>query len=178
VTINGTRTETSSRTPLPSLTRSGAEDVLYHEAELLDGATLDNTALDRWLELFTDDAVYWVPARHDESDPQRHVSLIYDDRARMAERVWRLSVGPAHAQIPPSTTRRLITNVRVTGTEGDEVVVRSNFAIFEVRKTTQRAFAGEYEHRLVPGGDGWLIRRKTARLVNCEAPIFNLTFLV
>ncbi|GAA1313162.1 aromatic-ring-hydroxylating dioxygenase subunit beta [Pseudonocardia xinjiangensis] len=155
------------------LTRGEAEDFLYHEAELLDGLQLD-----RWLELFTDDAVYWVPARYDEADPQRHVSLIYDDRGRIAERVWRLTVGPAHAQIPPSATRRLVTNVRVGPPVEDAVVVRSNFAIFEVRKGTQRAFAGEYEHRLVPHGDGWRIRRRTARLVNCEAPIFNLTFLV
>jgi 3-phenylpropionate/cinnamic acid dioxygenase small subunit len=156
-----------------TLTRSEAEDFLYHEAELLDGFQLD-----RWLELFTDDAVYWVPARHDEADPQRHVSLIYDDRGRIAERVWRLTVGPAHAQIPPSVTRRLITNVRIAETAAGGLVVRSNFAIFEVRKGTQRAFAGEYEHRLVPHGSGWRIRRRIARLVNCEAPIFNLTFLV
>jgi benzoate/toluate 1,2-dioxygenase subunit beta len=157
-----------------ALTRSEAEDFLFHEAELLDG-----NQLAQWLDLFTDDAVYWVPARHDESDPERHVSLIYDDRGRIEERVWRLTVGPAHAQIPPSATRRLITNVRVGRPEpGRDVPVRSNFAIFEVRKGTQRAFAGEYEHRLVPHGDGWRIRRRTARLVNCEAPIFNLTFLV
>jgi benzoate/toluate 1,2-dioxygenase beta subunit len=156
-----------------TLTRSEAEDFLYHEAELLDG-----NQLDRWLELFTDDAVYWVPARHDEADPQRHVSLIYDDRGRIAERVWRLTVGPAHAQIPPSVTRRLITNVRIAETAADGLVVRSNFAIFEVRKGTQRAFAGEYEHRLVPHGSNWRIRRRIARLVNCEAPIVNLTFLV
>ncbi|GAA1210619.1 aromatic-ring-hydroxylating dioxygenase subunit beta [Pseudonocardia alaniniphila] len=155
-----------------TLTRSDAEEFLYHEAELLDGFQLD-----RWLELFTDDAVYWVPARHDEADPQRHVSLIYDDRGRIEERIWRLTVGPAHAQIPPSVTRRLITNVRVSDAEHGPVV-RSNFAIFEVRKGTQRSFAGEYEHRLVPHGAGWRIRRRTARLVNCEAPIFNLTFLV
>jgi p-cumate 2,3-dioxygenase beta subunit len=36
-----------------ALTRGDAEDFLYHEAELLDGFQLD-----RWLELFTDDAVY------------------------------------------------------------------------------------------------------------------------
>lgn len=164
---------TGSTEEARTLTRSDAEDFLYNEAELLDG-----NQLDRWLELFTDDAVYWVPARHDEADPQRHVSLIYDDRGRIEERIWRLRVGPAHAQIPPSVTRRLITNVRVCDAAEYGPVVRSNFAIFEVRKGTQRSFAGEYEHRLVPHGTRWRIRRRTARLVNCEAPIFNLTFLV
>lgn len=158
-----------------SLTRSEAEDLLYTEADLLD-----DRELDRWLDMFTDDAVYWVPARPGPANPDRHVSLIHDDRARMEERVWRLSVGPAHAQIPPSATRRLITNVRVAADHG-ELLVTSNFALYEVRKGVQREFAGRYEHTLAPpdgAGGGWRIRRKTVRLVNCDAPIVNLTFLL
>jgi benzoate/toluate 1,2-dioxygenase beta subunit len=155
------------------LTRSAAEELLYDEADLLD-----DREFERWLDLFTDDATYWVPARPGPADPDRHVSLIYDDRARMADRVWRLSVGPAHAQIPPSTTRRLITNVRVAPAADGEVLIRSNFVIYEVRKGVQRDFAGRYEHLVTPHGDGWRIRAKTVRLVNCDAPIFNLTFLI
>jgi 3-phenylpropionate/cinnamic acid dioxygenase small subunit len=160
-------------TETPRLTRSAAEDLLYHEADLLD-----DREFERWLDLYTDDAAYWVPARPDPSDPDRHVSLIYDDRARMAERVWRLTVGPAHAQIPPSATRRLITNVRVAAADGSDVLIRSNFAIYEVRKGVQRELAGRYEHLVTPHGDSWRIRRKTVRLVNCDAPIVNLTLLL
>ncbi|MCI2423769.1 aromatic-ring-hydroxylating dioxygenase subunit beta [Saccharopolyspora sp. K220] len=155
------------------ISRTDVEDFLYAEAELLDSFRLAE-----WLELFTDDATYWVPARYTDTDPQRHTSLIYDDRERMVERVWRLTEGPAHAQIPPSATRRLITNVRITERGDDHLTVRSNFAIFEVRKGEQRAFAGEYEHVLVPGGARWAIRSKKALLVNREAHIFNLTFMI
>jgi 3-phenylpropionate/cinnamic acid dioxygenase small subunit len=163
---------TTSRSRTAALTRSEAEDLLVEEATLLD-----DFALDRWLGMYTDDAVYWVPARHDGTDPDRHVSLIHDDRGRMEERVWRLSVGPAHAQIPSSTTTRLVTNVRVApGAEAP--VVHSTFALFEVRKGVQRTFAGRYEHHLRPGDDGWRIQQKIIRLVNCDAPIFNLTFLL
>jgi 3-phenylpropionate/cinnamic acid dioxygenase small subunit len=160
-------------TETPRLTRTAAEELLYDEADLLD-----DREFERWLDLFTDDAVYWVPARPGPADPDRHVSLIYDDRARMADRVWRLTVGPAHAQIPPSATRRLITNVRVAPTGDGDVLIRSNFAIYEVRKGVQRDFAGRYEHLVTPHGDGWRIRSKTVRLVNCDAPIFNLTFML
>ena len=156
-----------------TLTRSEAEDFLYHEADLLD-----DRRLDAWLDLFTGDAVYWVPARPGPADPDRHVSLLYDDRGRMEERVWRLSVGPAHAQIPPSATRRLITNVRVADAERGGRLVVSNFALYEVRKGVQREFAGRYEHLLTADDGHWRIRCKTVRLVNCDAPIVNLTFLL
>jgi 3-phenylpropionate/cinnamic acid dioxygenase small subunit len=156
-----------------SLTRATVEDFLYREAELLDSGELA-----AWLELFTDDAVYWVPAGRDDGDPHEHVSLIYDDRHRIGERVWRLTEGPAHAQIPPSLTSRQIGNVRVVGIRDGATVVRSRFTLVEVRKGQQRVFAGSYEHHLVPSGDDLRIARRIVRLVNADAPIFNLTFIV
>lgn len=157
-----------------ALTVAEAEEVLLKEADLLD-----EYRLEEWLTLFTDDAGYWLPARRSASDPQRDNSLIFDDRERMNERVWRLTAGPAHAQIPQSATQRLITNVRVgaPGARG-ECLVRSNFVIYEVRKGEQRSFAGRYEHTLRHDGESWLIAYKKAILVNCESPLFNLTFMV
>ena len=43
--------------------RSAVEDFLYAEAGLLD-----NRQFEEWMDLFTDDAVYWVPAGHDDID--------------------------------------------------------------------------------------------------------------
>ncbi|WP_432852456.1 aromatic-ring-hydroxylating dioxygenase subunit beta [Amycolatopsis sp. CA-161197] len=150
------------------LSRTEAEDLLYAEAEALDDGDLQG-----WLDMFTDDAVYWVPARRDSTDPSREVSLIHDDRERMRERVWRLTEGPAHAQIPQSSTRRVIGNVRIR-----EDAVLSNFILAEDRKETQRVFAGEYRHRFRWDGDRWRIAAKTVVLVNCESSIFNLTFVI
>ncbi|MFI6344400.1 aromatic-ring-hydroxylating dioxygenase subunit beta [Streptomyces sp. NPDC050560] len=166
-----------ARTGAPPLDRAAAEDLLFEEA-----ARLDDGDFTGWLDLFTDDAVYWLPARRGEFDPGRHVSLIHDDRLRMEERVWRLTNGPAHAQIPPSATRRLIANVRVARDPARDpalAVVTSNFSLHESRNDQLRTFAGQYEHRLRHTADGgWLISRKKALLVNCDAPLFNLTFLV
>jgi p-cumate 2,3-dioxygenase beta subunit len=156
-----------------ALSRAEAEDFLYHEADLLD-----EWRLDEWLALFTSDAVYWLPGRHGDADPQRDASLVYDDRDRLKDRIFRLTEGPAHSQIPPSATRRLIANVRVKGRAGDDLLVHSNFVIYEVRRNQQRAFAGRYEHRLRPEGGTWRIAARTATLVNCEDPLYNLTFMV
>jgi len=39
------------------------EQFLYHEAELLDARQYKE-----WLELFTDDAIYWMPTGGEKSD--------------------------------------------------------------------------------------------------------------
>jgi len=58
-----------------------AAALLYREALLLDRGDWDE-----WLQLFTDDAVFWMPAWRDEltptADPDRELSLIYYAAAR------------------------------------------------------------------------------------------------
>ncbi len=164
---------TSSPAQTKRLSRQEAEDFLYREALLLD-----DMRLEEWLELFTDDAIYWIPENKDDLDPTRETSILYDDRFRMGDRVWRLTHGNAHAQIPPSRTRRIIGNVEVQEQADGEIILYSNFAIFEVRRNEQRTFAGRYEHRLRPEGDGWRIARKKVNLVNNASPLYNLTLMV
>ena len=159
------------RTEKPS--RQEAEDFLYREAALLD-----DMRLEEWLELFTEDATYWIPENKDNPDPARETSILYDDRLRMEDRTWRLSHGPAHSQIPPSRTRRMISNVEVREAADGEATLYSNFVIFEVRRDEQRTFAGRYEHRLRREGDGWRIAQKKVILINNASPIYNLTFMV
>jgi 3-phenylpropionate/cinnamic acid dioxygenase small subunit len=160
--------------PEPStvLSRSDAEDWLYQEAELLDQWRLHD-----WLELFTGDATYHVPDGIDDSPGPVRAALINDNRARLEERVWRLITGPAHAQIPRSATRRLISNVRVAGA-GDDVLVTSNFLIHEIRKGQERSFVGQYHHRMRPGADGWRVSARTALLQNSVLPLFNVSIII
>jgi hypothetical protein len=49
------------------------EQLLYKEASFLDRPDLDS-----WVELYTDDGTYWMPAIEDQEDPLNHVSLFYD----------------------------------------------------------------------------------------------------
>jgi 3-phenylpropionate/cinnamic acid dioxygenase small subunit len=155
------------------LSRQEAEDFLYREAALLD-----DMKLEEWLELFTEDATYWIPENKDDLDPARETSILYDDRFRMEDRVWRLMRGPAHAQIPPSKTRRMVSNVEVKEEADGGIVLYSNFAIFEVRRNEQRTFAGRYEHRLRLEDGNWRIAQKKVNLINNASPIYNLTFMV
>lgn len=148
------------------------EQLLYREARLLDGRQLEE-----WLAMFTGDAVYWCPSNRYDIDPRREVSIIYDDAARLADRVGRLRSGLAFAQQPPSRTRRHVTNVEIVE-EGELLVAHSNFIIVEVRRGKQNLFSGHNEHRLRQVRDEWKIAFKKIDLVNNDLPFENLAFLL
>jgi p-cumate 2,3-dioxygenase beta subunit len=128
-----------------AVSRAEVEDLLYHEAELLDSWKLDD-----WLKLLTDDASYYVPP-NDKPDADHRFTLftIADDIVRLRERIIRLKDPNCHAEYPPSRTRRLITNVRVTSVDGDVISVAANFVIYRYRRGGQHQdFVGRYRYKL------------------------------
>ena len=152
--------------------RERVEEFLFFEAKLID-----EHRYDQWLELWTDDGLYWVPANSDDADPARQAMIIYDNRARLGDRIYRLTSGAAWAQQPRSRTRRLISNVEVRETEGG-YAVESNCLIAELRRSRQDIFAARVLHTLRPAGDSFRIALKKVLLLNNDDPIDNLTFLL
>jgi benzoate/toluate 1,2-dioxygenase subunit beta len=148
------------------------EEFLYHEAALLDERRYED-----WLELYADDAVYWIP-QGDEPDPSRKVSIAYDDRRRLHERVLRLAGGFAHSQDPPSQTCHLVGNPRVLSASEDDLQLTSNLLVAEVRRSTQNIYAARVEHRLLPRDESFLIRRKVIWLLNRDVALGNVSFLI
>lgn len=156
-----------------TLSATEAEALLYREARLLD-----ERQWDAWLELFTEDAVFWAPAWRDEasptSDPNTELSLIYyEGRSNLADRVWRLRSGLSIASTPLARTAHAVTNVEVGETDrADEVTVHASWTVhlFNPRRKTQHAFFGRYEHRLRHEGAGWRIARKKILLLNDYIP--------
>jgi 3-phenylpropionate/cinnamic acid dioxygenase small subunit len=86
--------------------RARVEAFLIHETALLD-----ERRYAEWIELFTPDGVYWVPANRDDTDPKTHVSLVYDNVARLRERLVRADSGMFWAQDPPTRATRVIGNL-------------------------------------------------------------------
>ena len=128
-----------------TVSRAEVEDFLYAEADLLD-----SWKLDEWLTLLTEDAAYYVPP-NDKPDADHRATLftIADDMVRLRERVIRLKDPNCHAEYPPSRTRRMITNVRITGVEGEAVAVAANFVVYRHRRGEPvREFIGRYRYRL------------------------------
>lgn len=152
-----------------------AKALLFAEADYMD-----ESRYDEWLALWTEDAIYWVPCNDDDSDPQRHVSLIYDDYRRLGDRVARLQSSAAHSQQPRSRMRRVVGNIRCESIAGqpDELTVIANFVLAELRHGHQDLFAGRTEHRLRLTEQGLRICFKKVLLLNNDEPIDNLTFLL
>lgn len=141
------------------LRRLEVEDFLFYEAELLDHWRLHD-----WLELFTEDCRYVVPATDlPDGDPRVTLGLIDDDLPRLRGRVERLSSARAYREFPWSRTRRLITNVRVSG-GSDELSVTAAFAVYRYRKGDEQALVGGYDYRLANTADGLRIREKRSTI--------------
>lgn len=158
-----------------SITRDAVEAFLFHEADLLDELKVED-----WLALWAPECCYWVPCNDrdaDSTDPARQVSIIYDDRARLEDRVYRLMSPAAHSQRPRSRMRRVIGNLRFELRDG-EVHTRSNFLLAELRRGRQEIWSGVSLHRLLPDGDSFKIRSKTVLLTQSDLAIDNLTFLL
>jgi p-cumate 2,3-dioxygenase beta subunit len=118
--------------------RHEIEEFLYHEAALLDEWRLDD-----WLALFTEDARYVVPSTDlPKSDPSDTLCLIDDDIVRLRGRVTRLNSRHAYREFPWSRTRRLVSNVRITAVEGDDVCVSAAFLVYRVRHGQVDPFMG------------------------------------
>jgi 3-phenylpropionate/cinnamic acid dioxygenase small subunit len=149
------------------------EKFLYHEARLAD-----EHRYDEWEKLWTDDAVYWVPCNDDDSDPELHVSIIYDDREGIAARLKRLKSGAAWAQEPKSRIRRVISNVEVQEERRDEIVVQSNFIIGELRRGEQNLWIGRTVHKLRRENGDIKIAYKKVMLLNNDTEMPNLWILV
>jgi benzoate/toluate 1,2-dioxygenase beta subunit len=148
------------------------ERFLYTEAALLDAR--DYRA---WVDLFTDDGRYWVPADNID-DPTQGVSLIFDDKPRLRERLIRGEGRQFWAQQPPSLTTRLVGNVQLdaAGT-GNELVVEARFVLCELRRERQHLLSGCYRYRLLAEGAAFRIREKVVLLLDRAGYFGNLGFL-
>ena len=142
------------------VTREQVEDFLYREAALLDAWRLDD-----WLGLLTEDAVYRVPSNdRPDSDPKNALFMIADDIRRIRARVVRLKDPSAHAEFPPSRTRRMISNVRITACTASEVKVEANFVVYRFRRDDVRQYVGIYRYVLKIQGANLRIASREAIL--------------
>jgi benzoate/toluate 1,2-dioxygenase subunit beta len=156
-----------------AIDRHQVETFLYREARLMD-----EHAYDGWLALWTDDALYWVPCNEDDFDPERHVSIVYENRVRLEDRITRLKSGAAYAQDPKSRLSRIVSNVEIEGENGHELTIHSTFNLTALRRGRMDIFAGRTLHKLRREGDNFKIAFKKVILINNDQVIHNLTFLI
>ena len=156
-----------------------AERDMFRRLLEQEARILDNLLFEDWLKLFAPECAYWVPSTPDRGDPRREIAVMFDDRRRLEDRVYRLRTGYAWSQAPSSRTSRLVANVEVFAGPSESVcMVRSSFLITELRGGETRLFSGWNAHRLARESEGWRILVKQINLVDCDQNLRNPSVLL
>jgi 3-phenylpropionate/cinnamic acid dioxygenase small subunit len=130
---------------------------------------LDRLMYEEWIGLYAPECIYWVPSTPDGGDPRTGIAVMFDDRRRLEDRIFRLRTGFAWSQAPSSRTSRIVSNVEVfTCARDDQRMVRSNFAISEFWDGQIRVLAGWTGHRFRKIDEAWKISAKQVNLLNCD----------
>lgn len=158
------------------------DDALTHEAYALlakEAHLLDDRDYEAWLELFTDDCLYWMPVDPESEDGAMRLNVFYDDRAKMRDRITRLNSGSAYTEEPVSLTARTVSTVQVTPVDGEraDCAVRSSFLLVAHRSGKQRLLGGRYLHHMVRRDGDLRIAEKRVTLLGSDSPQPPMTFL-
>ena len=161
------------------------EDFLYREADLLD-----ERRYEEWLDLFTEDAHYWMPLRRNvpRDKPEREftrqgVDANWFDEGKdtLGRRVAQLRTGIHWAEEPPSRICHMISNVQIlralpAGSSPSEVAVKCRFLIYRNRVETETdLLVGKREDLLRREDGGWRIARRKIVLDQSVLLAKNLT---
>jgi 3-phenylpropionate/cinnamic acid dioxygenase small subunit len=146
--------------------RDTVQELLYREARLLDGRRFGE-----WLELFCDDAVFWVPAvgmdGEPTTDPETSLNFIYIvGRPGLAARVFRVESGGSLASNPLPRTRHLVTNILIDRDGPGEIEAFANAQVVAFCEPRGRQILnGSYEYVLRKEKGGLRIARKKVLLL-------------
>jgi len=154
---------------------------LYHEvAQFLyrEARLQDTHEYDAWEALWTDDGLYWAPANGQDTDPEREMSLIYDNRSRIALRIRQLKTGRRHSQAPPSQLARILGNIELLPSTSADIAVACNAQIFETNLRGDTMWAARCLYRLRRVGGELKMAYKKVALVNNNKAIYTISFLV
>src|ERR1700721_1281143 len=100
------------------------EEVLYHEADLLD-----QRQFRAWLDLLAEDLVYFMPVRrnvkfgqHAERENTRQgegISWFDEDKWTLGKRVEQIMTGVHYAEEPLSRVSHMVSNVQIKAVRPD-----------------------------------------------------------
>jgi benzoate/toluate 1,2-dioxygenase beta subunit len=149
-----------------------AAEFVYRE-----GLLLDQGEFDAWVDLFTPDCRFWMPAWRDDGtqteDPDRELSLIYyKGRKNLEDRLQRIRSGFSVASAVLPRYSHLIGSVLSKPLGEKKVRVDSAFTVnvYDVRVNRTHSYFGRYEHELVKQDGEWKIASKVIRLINDVVP--------
>ena len=161
--------ETISQARVAEMVRQFEVEKFYYD----EAALLDAHRYHEWLDLFAEDAFYFMPLRRtrmqrelDREFTQPGEMAFFDDnKIQLAGRVSKLATGKSWSEDPPSRTRHMVMNVRVVEDSGEELTVESNFHLYRTRlKSEEDSWIGSRRDTLRRAGESFLIAKRTIML--------------
>jgi 3-phenylpropionate/cinnamic acid dioxygenase small subunit len=130
---------------------------------------LDERKLKEWLDLFTEDVLYFMPRR--KNVPRREglreltqlgdLAILEEDKRYLEMRVARLDSGMAWAEDPPSRTRHLIGNLEAAPLDNGEVGAKTAFLVYRSHlETDYQLLSGCREDLLRKVNGAWKVARR------------------
>jgi len=131
---------------------------------------LDERRFKEWLDLFTDDILYFMPRRKNvhrrelqrELTPLGDLAILEEDKRYLEMRVARLDTGMAWAEDPPSRTRHLIGNLEAAPRANGKVEARTAFLVYRSHLETDSQLLSGCREDVLRKVDGiWKVARRT-----------------
>jgi 3-phenylpropionate/cinnamic acid dioxygenase small subunit len=146
-------------------------DFVLHETRLID-----QHRFDEWLELFTDDGIYWMPLEWGQTDPKLVGSLMYEDKLLLKIRVERLKGNRTFSQKPKSRCHHVLQTPQIEKREeqANEYVTWTPMHYVETRLDQQDLYAAWATHTLTQVDGALKIKLKRVDIVNCDAAFGNI----
>ena len=143
-------------------------DFVVGEARLLD-----ERRYDEWLDLWTEDGLYWVPLVPGQTEAQQHNSHLHEDKLLRTLRVERLKSPRAFSQQPPSRAHHLLQLPVVDAADASQnrFVTRTPFHYTEAQGDETFHLVGTVFHHLTLHDGRLLMRLKRVDLLNPDAAL-------
>lgn len=144
----------------------------------LESTLLDRREWDDWIDLYTEDAVYWVPSWANEEetieDPELQLNLIYlRNRGGLEDRIFRIESRDSYASVPLDRTVHVVGNVLITLEMDGTVEATANCIIHTYGKKGGLTRGSLYDFTLRREGEALKIARKKITFIDdrLEGPI-------
>ena len=146
-------------------------DFVVREARLID-----QQRFDEWLDMYADDAFYWMPLEWNQTDPRLTCSLMYEDKLLLSIRVERLKGARTFSQKPKSRCHHVLQTPQVDSCDAaaNSYVTWTPMHYVETRLDEQTLYAAWATHHLSVENGRLRIKLKRVDLINCDAAFGNI----
>lgn len=150
--------------------RPNSEDLI--DFVVAEARLLNSKNFEKWLDLFSEDGLYWVPLDGvHQTDADKHNSIAYEDRLLLSLRIERLSNPRAFSQQPASYGQHVLQRPQVDRIDHEANIYELHTPFFyaESRGEQQTILTGTWNHQLRMEQAQLRIVRKRVNLLNSNA---------